>query len=362
MALSLYVYRIDGTIPVPIQPKGMDEEKRLQDILATRLDIIAEDLLLIGREVRTDWDSRVDLLALNSEGQLVVIELKRNQTPREVVAQTLEYGSWVGKLSNTDIAEIYSKFLAKYHPEELKKSLDEAFQAKFGFPIPDELNAEHELLIVASELDAGTERIVEYLTESHGVPINVVFFRVFHDNGQEYLTRAWLREPGESGDVAPASEDGAWNGECYANFGEGDARSWDDATKYNFISAGGGDWYTKPLRFLKPGSRVWVNVPGYGYAGVAQVKEEALPVSEFKIDGKPFLSLPHKGSYHVPAPGHEAESSEKVVPVEWIHKVPLSAAVREKGFFGIQTTVALSRKPKWQHTVDRLKLRWEIKD
>ena len=42
----------------------------------------------------------------------------------------------------------------------------------------EELNANHELVIVASELDAATERIVQYLNR-HGIGINVLFFRVF---------------------------------------------------------------------------------------------------------------------------------------------------------------------------------------
>ena len=87
-----------------------------------------------------------------------------------------------------------------------------------------------------------------------------------------------------------------------------------------------------------------------------------MPVSKFQVDGKPFLSLPPNGKYHALGPGQEAQSSEKVVPVEWIHQVPLSAAVREWGFYGNQWTVTQPRQPKWQHTVDRLKLRWEIKD
>ena len=66
-----------------------------------------------------------------------------------------------------------------------------------------------------------------------------------------------------------------WNGEYYANFfeakGEGPGgqklRSWDDARKYGFLSAGGGRCYWHPLLLLSPGDRVWVNMPGCGFVG-----------------------------------------------------------------------------------------------
>lgn len=46
---------------------------------------------MIGRQVRTTHGGYIDLLALNQDGQLIVIELKRELTPREVVAQALDY-------------------------------------------------------------------------------------------------------------------------------------------------------------------------------------------------------------------------------------------------------------------------------
>ena len=50
-------------------------------------------------------------------------------------------------------------------------------------------------VVVASELDPSTERIINYPSDSHGVPINAVFFRCFRDAGKEHLTRTWLIDP-----------------------------------------------------------------------------------------------------------------------------------------------------------------------
>ncbi|MBL4848993.1 MAG: hypothetical protein JKY65_26005 [Planctomycetes bacterium] len=51
---------------------------------------------------------------------------------------------------------------------------------------------------------------------------------------------------------------------------------------------------------------------------------------------------------------------DTVVRVEWIHTVPLNEAVKERGFFGNQNTVAQPTTSKWEHTVQRLKKRFDL--
>ena len=76
-------------------------EAILEDWLENNPDDIIENgkLLIIGRQVTTNLGSFIDLLAIDRQGDVVVIELKRNRTPRETVAQALEYASFVEKLA-----------------------------------------------------------------------------------------------------------------------------------------------------------------------------------------------------------------------------------------------------------------------
>ena len=46
------------------------------------------------------------LLAVDAGGDLYAIELNRDRTPREVVAQVLDYGSWVKDLGHEDISAL----------------------------------------------------------------------------------------------------------------------------------------------------------------------------------------------------------------------------------------------------------------
>ena len=360
MPLELGVWRIDSGLE-PIPATALDLESRLEDILAEDLSIADPGLMLIGRQVRTVTGKYVDLLAMNRNGDLVVLELKRDKTPREIVAQVLDYGHWVRELRDDDIARIFHE----YGAGKDASSLDDAFCSRFhAKSMPDELNSEHHLLIVASGLDDETERIVEYLATEGDIHINAAFFRVFRDGDREYLTRAWLRDPSQLEVTEPEGGDlRDWNGEYYVSFGDDGDRDWDEARKYGFVGAGGGSWYTGTLRKLEPGNRIWVNIPGVGYVGVGEVTASAVPIDEFQVDvdeiKKRLLDLPVNAAA-LGTLSDDPETAEYIAAVKWIHSVPKSEAVREKGFFGNQNTVAKPRAARWEHTVQRLRKRWQL--
>ena len=170
-----------------ISSSEINLEERLEDWLESNISILGPDLLVIGRQVRTDFGGEIDLLCLDASGAVVVVELKKGQTPREVTAQALDYASWVKDLSYQRIEDLAQNYL--------EGSLDEAFNTKFEVELPDTLNESHRSLIVAEAMDASTERIVRYLSDLK-VPINVATVQHFRaSDGREMLAQVFLIEP-----------------------------------------------------------------------------------------------------------------------------------------------------------------------
>ena len=365
MPIELGIWRLGGE-PKKIEFSTIETEERLEEILTKDISILDPNLLLIGRQVLTDYGKFIDLLAIDRDGKLIVIELKKDKTPREVVAQVLDYGSWIQYLEDDDIAKIFVSFRKKYFPDTELLSLDRAFFEKFNTQkMPESLNESHELLIVAAHLDDSTERIINYLTDS-GFAINAVFFQFFKDEEAEYLSRAWLIEPtGADVRTTETAQKLPWNGEFYVSFGHNDgSRHWEDARKYGFISAGGGEWYSKTLRMLEPGKRLWVNIPATGYVGTGIIEEGPVLPKDFMVtdDAGNRLSIDKaslKGNLEHPSDNPE-DTDEYLVRVKWLHTVSVEEAVSEKGFFGNQNSAARPIVKKWQHTITRLKNIWKI--
>lgn len=343
-----------GDKPVSLGVTTLSREQQLEEMIIRSPDILSSEWMLIGRQEQTGQGGRIDLLAIAPDASLVLIELKRDRTPREIVAQALDYASWVEQLTTDRIAQIYQRYAKG-------GNLDEAFKKHFGAELDDEtLNQSHQIILVASALDDSTERIINYLN-ARDIAINAIFFQVFQHGDEKLLSRAWLIDPGETqSNVASTTRVKGnkvpWNGEYYVSYGSG--RSWDDARKFGFISGGGDPWYSRTLKLLSPGALVWVNIPKTGYVGVGRVAEAIQPAKEFKVKSpageQPCYEVLRNGE-SLRRNADNPDKSEYFVRVEWIQTVDERKALNEVGLFGNQNTVCRPADPKWLHTVERLK-------
>jgi hypothetical protein len=343
MPIKFGLWRLDGQSVRPVTSTVIASEQRLEDVIEARIDILGlGSLLQIGRQVMTDFGKRIDLLAIDSQGDLHVIELKRDRTPREVVAQALEYGFWVHALSFEAIGDLY----ASQHDGE---DFDSAFSTHFETDLPEAINTGHHLAVVAAGIDLSTEQIVEYV-RSYGVPINVLFFEYLKDGDREYLARSWLSDPDvEPSGATAGKKQPLWNGrDFFVAVGENQHRSWDDMRRYGFVSAGHGEKYRKAMSNLFEGARVWAAIPGTGYVGVGEVTAPAVPIKHFSVDvdgaSIPILQAPHHAT-NMAEDADDLEQCEYLARVRWFDARPRESAVWEKGMFANQNVVAKLRQP-----------------
>lgn len=348
MTLEMAIWRMTESGPVALPFGSLDLERRLEDMIVADPSLTGMNLLVIGRQVHTDFGGNIDVLAVDAEAHVHVLELKRDRTPRDVVAQILDYGSWAQNVTLLEAAAIFA--------EQNGGDFDDAFADTFGSPIPDLFNADQQLTIVASELDPASDRIVEYLAERYSVPVNAVFFRHFVDASSEYLARTWLIPPDEAearptrtrrptGSIRP------WNGRDFyvvlGNVEQGSHR-WDAARSYGFVGAGGGSWYWKPLRNLTPGKRVFAYVGGAGYVGVGEVAGDMIPLRDLmtEANGAQVRVIEQPGFSPIMAEraaSDDEEVTEFAVPVRWLEQRPVSEAIMERGLFASQVTVCKLR-------------------
>ena len=149
-----------------------------------------------------------------------------------------------------------------------------------------------------------------------------------------------------------------WNGrDFYIAFGENEQRSWAEAVRFGFVSAGGGEWYTSRLHQLEPGHRVFVYIPKGngvgGYVGVGEVTGKAVMAKDFMVEGDSgkaaYLELTDSpgASQHLDDPA----MAEWVVPVSWIESRGKDEAVKDSDFFANQNSAV---KMTHGYTLERL--------
>jgi len=324
MALSMKLWRVQEEGGLKDMPEGSPHsESKLEDWIADNPALLGLELLIIGRQVHTEFGGRIDLLGIDRQGDLSIIELKRDRTP-------------------------------------LDRNLAAAFSDFFNEAIPENVNVNHRMLIVASEFDDSSERIVQYLAEEYQVNVNAIFFNFFADEQGALLGRAWLMDPEEVQDRAKSRKQAPWSGYWFVNVGEGSHRNWDDNVKYGYIGAGQGPKYSGPLKKLKEGDKVFAYMKGLGYVGYGLVVEPARMVRDFLVDGegKCLLELP------LSAPDasdnkDDPELSEWAVKVDWRKTFPPEQARHYKGIFANQNIVC---KLRHGQTIDFLEDQFKVKE
>ena len=94
---------------------GFKERQNLQEWIDKEPTCLGEDLLIIQKEFDgfDDTKERLDLLAIDKNGGLVIIENKLDDTGRDVVWQAIKYASYCSSLTKEQIVEIYQNYLDK---------------------------------------------------------------------------------------------------------------------------------------------------------------------------------------------------------------------------------------------------------
>jgi hypothetical protein len=156
-------------------------ESVLEDWLESNPDGIVEDgkILIIGRQVATDLGGFIDLLGVDRAGEVVVVELKRDRTPRDTLAQALEYASFAERLDSNQLESILRSYLsddalrlAEYHREYFELSSDEAVA----------FNKNQRIVIVGQRVTPEIRQTASFL-RAKGIRVTCVEFTFFQANG-----------------------------------------------------------------------------------------------------------------------------------------------------------------------------------
>ena len=164
------------------------ERKHLQEWISKNTDILGERLLIIQKEFNgfDNTKERLDLLALDENGNLVIIENKLDDSGRDVVWQALKYASYCSSLTKNDIKDIFQKYL------DLQGNNDHAERLICDFlEIEDfsevELNSDDQrIIMIAANFRKEVTSTAMWLLD-HNIKIKCIKVTPYELNGQVLL-------------------------------------------------------------------------------------------------------------------------------------------------------------------------------
>jgi hypothetical protein len=181
--------RITKLKTVRFSDLGLRERDHLQEWLANSPEALGEDLLIIQKEFAgfDDTKERLDLLALDKQGALVIIENKLDDSGRDVVWQCLKYASYCSTLSKTSIADIYQQFLDQNGGGDAKTNICEFLGQEDFEEVSINSGTSQRLILVAALFRKEVTSTVLWLIK-HGVRVECFKATQFQDGEQVFLT------------------------------------------------------------------------------------------------------------------------------------------------------------------------------
>jgi len=159
------------------------EREDLERWIKGNPEILGDDIAVIGEQVPTK-SGPLDFLGIDNNGNLVIVELKRDTVAREALTQAIDYASDLATWELDKVSEVCQAFTGQ--------SLEDFFGNKFPDRSSEGLtvNQAQRLLLVGFSVEESLSRMIEWLSSRFSVGINAIILNYIKTaSGDELLSR-----------------------------------------------------------------------------------------------------------------------------------------------------------------------------
>lgn len=162
-----------------LEDLGLEERRHLQEWVLANPDVLGVGTIVITSEFDR-WQApdgsrvadRLDILALDPDGRLVVVELKRGAAPHTVHMQAINYAAMVSRLTPEDVADLY----VAGHPSVTRDGALDLLTTQHL--LSQEGIRRPRLVLIASDFPPAVTTSVVWLNEQN-VDITLIRFRAY---------------------------------------------------------------------------------------------------------------------------------------------------------------------------------------
>lgn len=188
----MFLIDVQNKKAVAIEKKSFTELKLserfdLQEWIVDNPSILGENLLIIQKEFDgfSDTNERLDLLALDESGKIVIIENKLDDSGKDVVWQALKYVSYCATLTKSEITEVYQRYLNQGNAQD---KISEFYDGQDYESIRlNPVEGDQRIILVAANFRKEVTSTVLWLRNYHGVDITCIKVTPYKDEDKLYL-------------------------------------------------------------------------------------------------------------------------------------------------------------------------------
>lgn len=188
---------------ISLAEAGLKERAHLQEWVIDHPEVLGSDVKVVAFEFGS-WAAhsgaiehdRLDVLGLDSEGRLVVVELKRDRAPETVDMQALKYASLVSRFTREDLVKVHSKFLSHRRGEPVDTETAEAELDEWA-TITEETLRLPRLVLMATDFPKTVTATVVFLHQQLGLDVRLLGFQAYRTASEVLVTVSQQYPPPE---------------------------------------------------------------------------------------------------------------------------------------------------------------------
>lgn len=239
-------------------------EKDIENWFAKNRNVLFSDkdaILILYQE--TSGERQADILGIDSQGNLIIIELKRSWADRTTIGQVLDYAATISKWSYENFNDKFKEY--KGADKELIKEF-RAFVDNEEFQ-EDDLCKTQRLFVVTPHFEENLLKVIKWL-KKYQLPIDIIPFALYDQKGQLIIKVKQI-------EVEPLSFGGIWKGDWFFNTNETYAPgAYKNMLKNNCIAIYGYDNPKEILSGPNTGDRIYYYRNGIGIIAVAEIDDD----------------------------------------------------------------------------------------
>ncbi|MDQ3152975.1 MAG: DUF5655 domain-containing protein [Actinomycetota bacterium] len=184
--------------PIGLAAAGFKERQHLQEWVIAHPQVLGPDVKIVAFEFGR-WAARsgalerdrLDVLALDSAGQLIVVELKRDKAPDTAEMQALKYAALVSRFTRDHLVKVHAEYLTRRRgemvdPETAEAELEEWLEE--GAEIIEESLRLPRLVLMATGFPKTVTATVVFLHQQLGLDVRLLAFHAYRTTNEVLLT------------------------------------------------------------------------------------------------------------------------------------------------------------------------------